>query len=104
MRKPSFGLHVYINAKTKSQIRCAVHVTVQLISAYVFATEIIQVCRTPKTGFFATRLIFNYDYKQPLQEGLSACSQCVGMGKLGWVKAILRLEMQLCRMFLFPII
>ena len=38
--------------------------------------------------FFATRLRFNYNDKQPLQEGLSACIQCVGMGKLGWVKAI----------------
>ena len=26
------------------------------------------------------------------QEGLSACSQCEGMGKLGWVKAIHRLK------------
>ena len=42
----------YINAKTKSQIRFAVHVTTQLISAYVFATEIIQVCRIPKTVFY----------------------------------------------------
>ena len=45
-------------------------------------------CRIPKTVFFATRLRFNYNDKQPLQEGLSACIQCVGMGKLGWVKAI----------------
>ena len=39
MRKPTFCLY---NAKTKSQIRCAVHVTAQLIGAYVLATEIIQ--------------------------------------------------------------
>ena len=49
MRKPTFA---YINAKTKSQIRCAVHVTAQLISAFVFATEIIQLCLIPKTVFF----------------------------------------------------
>ena len=43
----------------------------------------------PEDSFlFATRLRFNYNDKQPLQEGLSACIQCVGMGKLGWVKAI----------------
>ena len=50
MRKPTFA---YINAKTKSQIRCAVHVHVnaQLISAYIVDTEIKQLCRTPKTGF-----------------------------------------------------
>ena len=46
----------------------------------------------PEDSFFATRLIFNYNDKQPLQEGLSACNQCVGMGKLGWVKAIHRLK------------
>ena len=46
----------------------------------------------PEDGFFATRLIYNYEYKQLLQEGLSACSQCVGMDKLGWVKAIHRLK------------
>ena len=83
MRKPTF---YYINAKTKSQIRCGV--TVQLISAFVFVTEKVQVFCTPMSGFLATRLIFNYNHKQPLQEGLSACSQCVGMGRLGWVKAI----------------
>ena len=43
--------------------------------------------RTPMTDFLATRLIFNYNYKQPLQEGLSGFSQCMGMGRLGWVKA-----------------
>ena len=47
--------------------------------------------RTTKTDFLSTRLIFNYNYKQPLQGkgggGLSGFSQCVGMGRLGWVKA-----------------
>ena len=85
-------LFAYINAKTKSQIRCAVHVTAQLIGAYVLATEIIQYNTSvldPDDSFiFATRLIFNYNDKQPFQEGLSACSQCVGIGKLGRVKAI----------------
>ena len=52
MRKRTFA---YINAKTKSQIRCAVHVTAQLISAYVFATEIIKVCLIPMTVFFSQR-------------------------------------------------
>ena len=42
----------------------------------------------PEDSFFPTRLRFNYNDKQPLYEGLSACIQCVGMGKLGWVKAI----------------
>ena len=71
-------LFAYINAKTKSQIRCAVQVTAQLISVLVFATEIIQVYRTPKTGFLATRLIFNLNYKKPLQGGLHqlAASVC----------------------------
>ena len=46
----------------------------------------------PKTAFLETQLIFNYIYKHPLQEGLSACSQCVGLGKPGWVKAIRRLK------------
>ena len=42
--------------------------------------------------FFATQLIFYYNDKHPLQEGLSACSKCVGMGKLCWFKAIYRLK------------
>ena len=45
----------------------------------------------PEDRFFATQLLFNYNYKQPLQEGLSACNQCVERAKLGWVKAINRL-------------
>ena len=93
----------YFLLKCENETKCAVHVTAQLISAYVFATEIIQVCRIPKTVFFATRLIFNYNDKQPLQKGLSACLQCVGMGTLGCVKANSSIEMQSCRMFLFPI-
>ena len=44
----TYVLLIFINAKTKSQIRCALHVTAQLISAYIFATEILQVCRFPK--------------------------------------------------------
>ena len=82
MRKLLFA---YINAKTKLPTIFAV--TAQLISAFVFATEIIQMFRIPRTGFLATRLIFNYNYKQPIQEGLSGCSQCMGMERLGWVKA-----------------
>ena len=63
-------------------------INAQLINAFVFATEKIQLFRTPKTGFLATRLIFNYNHNQPLQEGLSGCSQYVGMGRLYLVKAI----------------
>ena len=46
-------LFAYINAKTKSQIRCAVHVTAQLIGAHVFATETS--VSDPKTVFFSQR-------------------------------------------------
>ena len=79
MRKLAFAY-----AKTKPQIRCAV--TALLISAFVFATSIVQslfflnpkfqasnhllwlyssVCQhwseTPKTGFLMTRLIVKHD-------------------------------------------
>ena len=76
MRKPTFCLYKCEN-EVADQMRGTCN---------VFATEIIQVCRIPQTVFFATRLIFNYNDKQPFQEGLSACSQCVGIGKLGRVK------------------
>ena len=53
--------------------------------------------------FFATRLIFNYNDKQPLQEGLSACSQCVGMDQLGAVKAIHQLKYNHAGCFYFQL-
>ena len=64
MRKPTFCLYKCEN-EVADQMR-GTCITTQLISAYVFATEIIKVCRFPKTVFFATRLIFNYNDKQPL--------------------------------------
>ena len=45
-----------------------------------------------EASFLAMRLIFYHNYKQRLQEGLSGGSQCVGMGRLGWVKASHRLK------------
>ena len=93
MRKPT--VFAYINAKTKSQIRCAVHATTQLISAYVFATEIV----FSQRGSYSIIMI-SIHFKR---EKLSACIQCVGMGKLGWVKAIHRLKCNHAGCFYFQL-
>ena len=92
MRKPTFCLYKCENEVTDQMGgTCNCAADQRLCLRYRDNT----IVSDPKNSFSATRLIFNYNYKQPLQEGLSACSQCVGMEKLGWVKAIHRLKCNL---------
>ena len=90
MRKPTFCLYKCEN-EVADQMRgtCICAAEQRLCLRYKDDTSVSD---PEDRVFFATRLIFNYNDKQPLQEGLSACSQCVGMGKLGWVKAIHQLK------------
>ena len=89
MRKPPFCLYKCEN-EVADQMRGTYNCVAdrRLFLRYRDNTSVSD----PKTVFFATWLIFNYNDKQPFQEGLSACIQCVGIGKLGWVKAIHRLK------------
>ena len=46
----------------------------------------------PKDRFSRDVAHINFNYKQYLKEGLSACTQCEGVRRLGWVKASRLLE------------
>ena len=65
MRKPLF----FAYAKTKTQISCAV--TAQLISAFVFATQVVQslIFLNPKAKFYVG---------PPLVGGTKVCSRHLG--------------------------
>ena len=86
MRKPTFCLYKCEN-EVADQMRgtCNCAADRRLCLGYRDNTSVLD---PDDSFFFATRLIFNYNDKQPFQEGLLACSQCVGIGKLGRVKAI----------------
>ena len=84
--------------KTKSQNRRAVHVTAKLISAYVSATEIIQVCRVPKTVLFCNAAHIQYNDKQHFKRAYQLYPVC-GDGKAWLGKGNTSIEMQSCRMF-----
>ena len=99
MRKPTFCLYKCENEVAKQMRGTCNCAAVQCLHLRYRVRDNTSLSDSEDRFFFATRLIFNYNDKQPLQEGLSACSQRVGMGKLGGVKAIHRLKKQSCRMF-----
>ena len=86
MRKPTFCLYKCEN-EVADQMRgtCNCAADRRLCLRYIDNTSVSD----PEDSFlFATGLIFNHNDKQPFQDGLSACSQCVGIRKLGRAKAI----------------
>ena len=90
MRKPTFCLYKCEN-EVADQMRgkCNCAADQRLCLRYRDNTS---VCRTPKTGFFATRLIFNYNYKQPLQEGLFFVFVCFDSCLTSWYKFFSHVE------------
>ena len=80
MRKRTFA---YINAQNEvaDQMRgtCNCAADQGLCLRYRDNTSVSD----PEDSFF---------FRNAAQECLSVCNQCVGMGKLGWVKAIHRLK------------